>query len=386
MRFKVISILAGVVLGLLISGCSLAFSQDDSSIRQDSHPQSLSIEEKANHIVSQMSDSQKIGQLMMIGFRTTVIDEDAKHMLASYPMGNVILFDRNMEEPEQVTKLNSDIRQTLTKRNGVVPLIAVDQEGGMVKRMADYLPDMPSAEQIGQGNSEQAELWAEKTGRALDSLGFNTNFAPVVDLDSTYHRSYGEKPEVVISFAKAVIKGYDSAGLYTSMKHFPGIGKVKTDPHVDGDVVNITRENLDKEDGKPFKILISETDPNRTFIMVSNVTFPQLDKTNPACFSKEIITNILRQDYGFKGIILTDDMEMGAISKHYAFKDMGVRAIEAGADIVLVCQNYQHEQAVFNGMLDAYRNGRLDRNLVDEKVRHIVYVKLVHEIAFNKKD
>ncbi len=384
MRFKVISILTSTVLGLLISGCSLAFSQDDSFMKQNPHPQSLSIEEKANHIVSQMSDSQKIGQLMMVGLQNTVIDEDANHMLANYPMGNVILFDRNMKEPEQLAKLNSDIKQTLTKKNGVMPLIAVDQEGGMVRRMTDYLPDMPSAEQIGQGNREQAELWAVKTGKALDSLGFNTNFAPVVDLDSSYHRSYGKKPEIVIPFAKAVIKGYDSVGLYTSLKHFPGIGKVKTDPHIDRDVVNITRENLDKEDGKPFKILISETDPNRTFIMVSNVTFPQLDKTNPACFSKEIITNILRQDYGFKGIILTDDMEMGAVSKHYAFKDMGVRAIKAGADIVLVCQNYQHEQEVFNGMLDAYRNGELDRNMIDEKVKHIVYIKLMHEIPHNK--
>lgn len=116
MRFKVISILTSTVLGLLISGCSLAFSQDDSFMKQNPHPQSLSIEEKANHIVSQMSDSQKIGQLMMVGLQNTVIDEDANHMLANYPMGNVILFDRNMKEPEQLAKLNSDIKQTLTKK------------------------------------------------------------------------------------------------------------------------------------------------------------------------------------------------------------------------------------------------------------------------------
>lgn len=133
---------------------------------------------------------------MMVGLQNTVIDEDANHMLANYPMGNVILFDRNMKEPEQLAKLNSDIKQTLTKKNGVMPLIAVDQEGGMVRRMTDYLPDMPSAEQIGQGNREQAELWAVKTGKALDSLGFNTNFAPVVDLDSSYHRSYGKSQKL----------------------------------------------------------------------------------------------------------------------------------------------------------------------------------------------
>ena len=141
-------------------------------------------------------------------------------------------------------------------------------------------------------------------------------------------------------------------------------------------MVNITRAELEKEDGKPFRDLIAKTNPENTFIMVSNVTFPNLDGENPACLSKAIMTDLLRNDYGFKGLILSDDMEMGAISKHYQFRDVGVKAIEAGADIILVCHDYEHEQEVFNGLLSAYRNGKLDKRQIDEKVKRIIKIKL----------
>ena len=297
-------------------------------------------------------------------------------MFTEFSCGNVILFDRNMQTPEQVKSLTDDIKRVVTGTCGVLPLIAVDQEGGSVMRMKGSLPDMPSAEAIGGESVETGEKWAVKTGEALSKIGINTNFAPVVDLDAAYHRSYGKTPEQVVPFAEAVIRGYTSTGIKTSLKHFPGIGKVKTDPHIDGDVVNITRAELEKEDGKPFRDLIAKTNPENTFIMVSNVTFPNLDRENPACLSKAIMTDLLRNDYGFKGLILSDDMEMGAISKHYQFRDVGVKAIEAGADIILVCHDYEHEQEVFNGLLSAYRNGKLDKRQIDEKVKRIIKIKL----------
>lgn len=362
----------GLVAISAFSGCGLQKQQNGE--KESGKP--LTLEEKADRMVSKMSDSQKIGQLMMIGIKSTDLDKDATYMMTEYPCGNVILFDRNMKTPDQVKALNESITRTVKKQTGLAPLIAVDQEGGMVARMTDYLPAMPSAETLGQGSTADAKAWAVKTGKALKDLGFNTNFAPVVDLDGAYHRSYGKTPEAVVPFAKAVIDGYTETGLHTSLKHFPGIGKVKTDPHIDGDVVNITREGLDREDGKPFRDLISQMDSRKTFVMVSNVTFPAIDPANPACLSKTIMTDILRNGYGFQGLILTDDMEMGAMAKHYAFADMGVKAIEAGADMVLVCHEYDHEQAVYNGLLKAYRSGALDRKLVDEKVKRIVMVKL----------
>lgn len=336
----------------------------------------LSPEEKAERIVNRMTDAQKIGQLMMIGIQGTELDGDAKYMLTAFPNGNVILFDRNMNNPEQVKSLTTEIQKTVKDETGVPAFIGIDQEGGQVMRMRSYLPPMPSAEKLGQSTPDEAKKWAVETGSSLKNLGFNLNFAPVVDLDGAYERSYGKTPAEVTPFAKAVIAGYDKNGIRTALKHFPGIGKVKTDPHIDGDVVYVTRDQLDQEDGKPYLDLIPQVDSQKTFIMVSNVTFPELDPNSPACLSKTIMTDILRHDYGYRGLILSDDMEMGAMAKHYPFEEMGVKAIEAGADIVLVCHDYTHMQEVYNGLLKAYRSGQLDHQMVDEKVYRIILAKM----------
>lgn len=369
-------LLTVAILGaaILAAGCGIFRpSQANETVADDS---ALTVEERAEKIVAQMSDSQKVGQLMMIGIQGTELDADGRYMLTEFPCGNLILFDRNMETAEQVKKLTQDVQRTVKETTGVPALIGINQEGGEVMRMQQYLPDMPSAEALGQESPEAAHDWAVKTGTALHDLGINTNFAPVVDLNGAYHRSYGKTPEEVVPYAEAVIHGYTETGLFTSLKHFPGIGKVKTDPHIDGDVVTLTREELNAEDGKPFRDLIQSMDQNRTFVMVSNVTFPNVDADNPACLSRTIMTDILRNEYGYRGLILSDDMEMGAMAKHYDFGDMGVRAIAAGADMVLVCHDYGHEQEVYNGLLKAYRDGRLDKSFVDEKVRRIIQTKL----------
>lgn len=364
------------MLGLMVIAAGCSFFSPSRASEPSPEDSNLTVEERADRIVAKMSDSQKIGQLMMIGIQGTDLDADGRYMMTEFPCGNLILFDRNMETPEQVKRLTGNVQKTVRETTGVPALIGIDQEGGEVMRMQQYLPNMPSAEALGQESPDAARSWAVKTGTALHDLGINTNFAPVVDLNGAYHRSYGKTPETVVPYAEAVIRGYTETGLFTSLKHFPGIGKVKTDPHIDGDVVSITHEELNAADGKPFRDLIQTMDPDRTFIMVSNVTFPQIDAENPACLSRIIMTDILRKEYGYKGLILSDDMEMGAMAKHYDFGEMGVRAIAAGADMILVCHDYGHEQQVYNGLLKAYRDGRLDKTAVDEKVKRIVLVKL----------
>lgn len=336
----------------------------------------MTLEKQAEKLVSGMSDSQKIGQLLMIGIQGTTLDQDSRYMLSEFPNGNVILFDRNMKTPEQVQHLTAEIQKQVKAATGVPAFVGVDQEGGQVRRMETYMPDMPAAAVLGKQSPDVTHRWAVETGKSLRQMGINVNFAPVVDLDGAYQRSYGKTPEEVIPFAKAAIEGYTETGVMTSLKHFPGIGKVKTDPHLDGDVVLLNRSELDQLDGKPFRTLIDEMDADKTFVMVSNVTFPNLGQNVPACLSNVIMTDILRKSYGYQGLILTDDMDMGAMAKHYPFSEMGVKAIEAGADIVLVCQDYGHAQQVFNGLLKAYRAGTIDQKMVDEKVRHIVMVKL----------
>lgn len=336
----------------------------------------LTTEQKTEKILSQLSDAEKIGQLMMIGLSGTEVDADARYMLTEFSCGNVILFDRNLQTPEQVRTLNDEIKKTIRRQTGLIPFIGIDQEGGQVMRMRAYLPAMPSAEALGSESPDEAKNWAIDTGNALKDLGFNINFAPVADLGSAYERSYGTDADTVICYANAVISGYEEVGIATTLKHFPGIGKVKTDPHIDGDTVDLSEEEWRQEDGRPFQALIHETNPLHTFVMVSNVTFPQFDATNPACLSSAVMENLLRKECGYVGIILTDDMEMGAMSKHYSFEEMGVRAVEAGADMLLVCHDYGHAQEVFNGLLKAYRKGGLLKEKVDNAARRIIRVKL----------
>lgn len=134
-----------------------------------------------------------------------------------------------------------------------------------------------------------------------------------------------------------------------------------------------------KQDLKPFENLIKSEDNQKMFIMVSNVTFPALDPNLPACVSKPIMTDLLRNTFGYQGLIVSDDMEMGAMAKHYAFADMGVMAIKAGADMVLVCHEYAHERETYDGLLKEYKSNAEFRALVDEKVTRIVRTKLNHQ-------
>jgi beta-N-acetylhexosaminidase len=317
----------------------------------------------------------------MIGITGPVVDIKTDHALAKYKFGNVILFDRNMQNQNQVKKLTADLQEKIGINSGIFPFIALDQEGGAVLRMRSHFPEVPSEQELGQRKLLETKVWAETTGKELKQLGINVNFSPVVDLGLSHGRSYSENPDVVLTYAEQACTGYKETGILCVLKHFPGIGKAEIDPHMDGGSVDAEREQLEQEDLKPFRDLIQHMDNKNMFVMVSNMTFPALDMQYPACVSEKIMTDILRNQYKYKGLILTDDMEMGAMSKHYTFSQMGVMAIKAGADIILVCHDYEHEQEVYKGLLKAYRSGELSRDKIDKKVLRIVEMKL----AYNDK-
>lgn len=338
---------------------------------------SYSVHDQARELAKAMTPEQKVGQLMMIGIKGTDIDEEASYILTQYHVGNVILFDRNMQSPQQVKQLNEKLTKIVTKQSGMEPFLAVDQEGGYVLRMRNAFPRVPSEQEIGEsGDTEKARYWANVTGQELRKLGFNINFAPVVDVGAPSERSYSNDADTVAAFADAAVAGYAESGIWCTLKHFPGIGSVKTDPHIEGDSVVADKETLQKRDIKPFSKLMETHDGKDMFIMVSNVTFPAYDASLPACVSPVIMTDLLRHELGYKGLVFSDDMEMGAMAKHYAFSDMGVMAIKAGADIVLVCHEYGHEKETYAGLLEAYKKDYEFRKLVDEKVEHVLEVKL----------
>ena len=372
---------AATMIGALAitTGCGLhnPFTSKAEPVTYESVAQSeLSPEQKVDKLVANMSDADKVGQLMMIGIHGKSLNDDAKFMLNEYRVGGIILFDRNMESKDQVKTLITDINKA-GKSAGLTPLfLGIDQEGGAVARMDDKLIKVPPAEEVGKEPVEQAAALAREVGTELKELGFNINFAPVADLGLTYGRSYSTNPDEVVRYASAVGKSYDEAGLWYSYKHFPGIGKTDVDLHADTSIVPVSKETLLSEDTKVFVDLIKQSKPNTYTIMVSHAMYPQIDPDHPSSLSKAIITDWLRKDMGYNGVIVTDDMDMGALAKHYTFGDMAVQSILAGSDILLVCHEYEHMQEAYNGLMKAVKDGRISKERLDESVKRILLMKM----------
>lgn len=378
---KIIGIVIIIVIVLAILGINNRnIFNDNEQVIQDKQQikqENLTIDEKVDQIVESMSQTEKLGQMVMIGIQGTKVDDDSLYMLNQYHMGGVILFDRNMENPEQVKQLTSDLQ---AQSNEKVPLfIGIDEEGGDVVRMAEKLTPPPSQKEIGAtGDIEQAKTWAIKTAKSLKDMGINVNFAPVADVGSNDKRSYSTDTNTVIDFVRAATKGYQQENIIYSLKHFPGIGKGRVDSHVDSSSIDVAKEVLMTEDIIPFKTIIDENDPNDYFILVSHLKYPALDEEYPASLSSKIMTDLLRNELGYKGIIITDDMEMGAVANHNDFRSIGVKAVKAGVDIVLVCHEYEHQQEVYLGLLDAVNSGEISQERIDGSVKRIIKVKLLH--------
>lgn len=371
---KIILVLFLLSTTIIFMGCG----NSSSGNQGNPNPKELTIDEKADKILASMSKTEKIGQLVMIGIHGTDVTEDSLYQLHQFHFGGVVLFDRNMKSIEQVTKLNKNLQEQCEEK---VPLfIAIDEEGGKVARMKDVLEPPKSQLDIGKtGKVENAQQSAYDISQKLKEMGFNVNFAPVADLGSFKDRHFSSDPMSAAEFVGAAAKGYEEAGMIYSLKHFPGIGKGKTDSHDDSVSVNISEEELFKSDIIPFQKVIEGNDNSRFMVMVSHVNYPKIDGDTPASISSVIMKDFLRDKLNYQGIIITDDMEMGAIAKHYGFKGAAVQAVKAGADIVLMCHEYENEQEAYLGLLEALDNGDISQKEIDDKVRRIIKAKLLIE-------
>lgn len=302
-------------------------------------------------------------------------------MLGEYHFGGVVLFDRNMQSKKQVKQLLGDLQSYAKKNEKIGLFLAVDQEGGAVARMQDGLVKVPAAQDLGTQDISVAENYAKQASQELAELGFNLNFAPVVDLGLTYGRSFSQNdPERVVQYAGAVARAYERNGLQFSFKHFPGIGKADVDLHEKENTINVTRDVLVSEDLKPYKELIPQFSQTSYMVMVSHAKYPAFDAKNPASLSPEIMNGLLRKELGFQGVIVTDDMEMGAVANHYTFEEMAVKTIQSGADIVLICHEYKHMVDAYNALLKAVRSGSITQERLDASVKRIVKMKLENRL------
>ncbi|HEX2945774.1 MAG TPA: beta-N-acetylhexosaminidase [Clostridia bacterium] len=342
------------------------------------------IGDMAAKTLNSMSLDEKIGQMFIVGFDGTEPGTDVKEMIKNRHTGGVILFQRNVGDPVQLLGLNNSLKE-MNKSNKAPLFISVDEEGGRVSRMPDQLVDMPAALTI--GNTQNIN-YAYDTGALLAdeiaSFGFNTDFAPVLDIWSNPQntvigdRAFGTTPETVKSMGISVFKGIRDRGIIPVVKHFPGHGDTVTDSHIGLPKVDYGMKRLKTFELVPFQAAI---DKGADAVMVAHILMTALDKNYPASLSKAVITDLLRTDMGFDGVVITDDMTMGAIAKNYDIGKAAVRTILAGSDIVLVCHGTENQKLAMDSVKAAVKNGTIPMKRINESVGRILRLKYKYRLS-----
>ncbi|MBQ9818296.1 MAG: beta-N-acetylhexosaminidase [Proteobacteria bacterium] len=288
-----------------------------------------------------LSLKHAIGQLLIIGFEGTRLPIPLIGALTKGEVGGVILFSRNFESREQIQELTAQIHQIQSP----YPIwIAIDQEGGKVQRIRENLgsPNLPSAMDIARTTPENARDIALQNARDLKSLGFDINFAPVLDIHTNPQnpiiatRAFGTTPEQVIEFAIPTMQGLIDGGIIPCGKHFPGHGDTLLDSHTDLPEVNHDMNRLQNVEFKPFKAAIEADIP---MIMTAHIVMNGLGERFPSTLSPMIVTDILRKQLGFKGVIVSDDLEMDAIIDRFSTLKAVLLGIHAGVDAFLICKS-----------------------------------------------
>ena len=366
---KIFSAIILFMMTFLSMGCNQETEADPIAVEK-----TVERPDPIDELIKTMSLTEKIGQMVMIGIHGTDVDEDSLYMLKQFHFGGVILFTRNIDSLEQTAQLVEHIQSQSEEK---VPLfIATDEEGGRVSRLGHLLEAAPSQRSIGQdGSIMENEQWVERTARNLKSLGVNVNFAPVADVEDD-ERSFGTDPQTVAEFVDSSARSYENEGIIYCLKHFPGIGKGVVDSHEEISSIDTSLKELDQIDLVPFRRVIENHPNDRFMVMATHIKYPALDPDNSASMSSEVLTGLLRNKLGFEGIIITDDLEMGAAANHNLFSEVGVKAIQAGADIALICHEYAHEQSVYLGILEAVKRGDISEERIDQSVRRILCAKI----------
>ncbi len=324
-----------------------------------------------DQIIEELTLPEKIGQLIITGIDKKILSDEEELMINSKQVGGVIFLGHNVKNSDQLLELRKSIPNTR------VPLFfAIDQEGGRVQRLPLDKSDFPSASKIGL-DPEGARGHGEKIGHALVKYGMNLNFAPVLDIYSNPYnkvignRAFGSSPEIVSSVGLDIMQGIQSQKVIAAVKHFPGHGDTIVDSHVGLPVVEHDLERLLNFEWIPFKNAI---DNGADMVMTAHILLPELDSERPATLSKTIITDHLRGNLGFNGVVITDDLVMGAISKKYPYEFAVLAAVQAGVDILLISNN-DYVDEIQHALYRAVQNGELSEERLDASLQRILHLK-----------
>src|SRR5919205_1777813 len=344
---------------------------------------------------------RQIGQLLYIGLPGPELDAEARALVEEVSPGGVIVFGRNVAAPTQLRGLLDGARAMLP----VEPLLGIDQEGGLVDRLRKICTPMPAARVIRQhGDLAGARTHGRITGEVLRLLGFNMNFAPVMSImtedrdllsNGLYSRSFGRSPGEVLGYTMVYLRGLQGTGLLGCAKHFPGIGAGEVDTHEEMPVIHLSHDDLIAQDLAPYIELFQREDNMVRAVMVSHGGFPNIDihrgiaggRLVPASINHGIVTGLLRYELGYPGLVVTDDLEMGAIAKHCEIEEAALRAILAGEDMILVCARPDLIRRAYAALPSAARTGELTRGRILASLRRIAAFKALTKppLPFDRK-
>ena len=319
--------------------------------------------------------NQITGQMVLCGFAGKTLTDDARRALAEGRLAGVVLFARNLGTPAEVRALTDSIRAAAA----LPPLIAIDQEGGRVSRLAAPFTQWPAMRELGRRDDPAlARDTAAAIAAELLAAGINTDLAPVLDVDSNPDnpvigdRSLGPDPARVAALGAAMIEGFHAAGLNCCAKHFPGHGDAAIDSHLDLPTVTADRATLDRRELPPFVAAIAAGAP---MVMAAHVKFTALDRYYPASISPRILSTLLREELGFAGVVATDDLEMGALAKYMPLADAAYSAARAGADLLLCCSGPGPAEEARRAIRDAISAGVLPEGQAIASARRVLSLK-----------
>lgn len=344
---------------------------------------------EAKSMVEGMTLEEKIYQMFIIRpealtgvDQVTAAGDMTKDAINDYPVGGLIYFDQNIETPDQLTEMLSNTQDYSVLRTALPMFLCVDEEGGTVARIAGNSNfDVPQFEDMryigGAGDSEAAYEVGTAIGTYLSAYGFNFDFAPVADVltnpdnQVVYDRSFGTEPELVADMSWNVLRGLNDKNIIGVLKHYPGHGATLGDTHEGYAYTDKTLDALKEAELVPF---MNGIEKGADMIMVGHISVPEIVGDNtPASLSAMMITDILKGELGFKGLVITDALEMEAIQQSYSSSEAAVMAVDAGVDILLMPADF-HE--AYQGVFDAVESGKISEARIDASVEKIVALKL----------
>ena len=313
------------------------------------------------------------GQLAIAGFAGQTIPQDLRRLAREFDLGGIIYFARNVDSPEQVAELSREAQELAQE----IPLwVSVDQEGGRVARLKTPFTVWPPMNTLGRsGNAALAERFARALATELKAVGITLDYTPVLDVHTNPRnpvigdRSLAERADEVAKLGTAIIRTLQIEGIAACGKHFPGHGDTGVDSHFELPLIEHPPDRLEAVELVPFKAAIQAEVAS---IMTAHILIPALDEERPATLSSRVVTGMLKEDLGYQGLVLSDDLEMKAISGRYGIEDATVMAIGAGCDAVLMCAANQDDQArALEAVIRAVEGGTLPRKRVDDALlRH----------------